>query len=82
MTQWDYLRADIIFGKLGSQACYVDGDPASIPPFQGALAEKPDRDRLFYDLGSRGWELVAVTARDDTWEYMFKRPRRTTNHAE
>lgn len=82
MTQWDYLRVDIIFGPLGSAALYVDGEPANIPPFTGPMADKPERDRLFHDLGSRGWELLAVTARDTTWEYMFKRPRRPSNEQE
>ncbi len=75
MTQWDYLRVDVRYGELGSHACYVDGDPADIPIYEGALATRPDRDRLFHDLGSRGWELVSCTTTGQTWEYMFKRPR-------
>ena len=75
MTQWDYLRVEVRYGELGSHACYVDGDPADIPAYEGALATRPDRDRLFHDLGSRGWELVSSATAGLTWEYMFKRPR-------
>lgn len=82
MTQWDYLRVEVCYGELGSHACYVDGDPADIPPFEGAMATRPDRDRLFHDLGSRGWELVSTTCVSRTWEYMFKRERSLHGHKE
>jgi len=82
MTQWDYLRVDIIFGQLGSHACYVDGDPADVPELTGVLANKPDRDRLFHGLGSKGWELTTATPLGHGYEYMFRRPRGTSTPKE
>jgi len=76
MTQWDYLRVDVIYGELGTYACYVDGEPAEFPINEGALVHKHDRDRLFYDLGSRGWEMIGVAAWSGRWEYLFKRARK------
>ncbi len=80
MNQWDYLRVEVKYGELGSHACYVDGDPADIPVFEGVLATRPDRDRLFHDLGTRGWELVSCATLGRNWEYMFKRQRGAGTH--
>jgi hypothetical protein len=81
MTQWNYLRVEIRFGDLGTAACYVDGDPADIPVFEGALATRPERDRLFHDLGTRGWEMIGLVNTGRSIEYLFKRPRNLQNHS-